>query len=130
MKPWKDCKGLLDLFSVPDSVGAERFIDLVELGALLIRFKLPYRMANLERQMMRELSVSPLLYWSAMKRSVRPLLAAGGDTLRALGVPVEGEPATCHDLAAAVAAAVAEDLGEENRDLAYQIAEVLAREVG
>ena len=37
-RPWKSCGDLLDLFGVPACEGRERFEDLCELGALLLRF--------------------------------------------------------------------------------------------
>ena len=84
------------------------------MGALLIWSGSVYKLGDLERGYMKELGISPLIYWSQQKRAVRPLLAAGGETLRALGVPVEGEPATVHDLARAVASVLAEDMGPKD----------------
>lgn len=88
------------------------FCDLCEMGALLKWAAARRPLAALERGYMKEYGYSPLVYWSQQKQAVRPLLLAGGDTLRALGVPVEGDPTTVHALADAVAEALAEDLGE------------------
>jgi len=120
----------LALFSIPESSSAARFCELCDMGALAERFGLPYRLADLERAYMKELRVSPLLYWAGMKKALRPLFAAGGDTLRALGLPLEGEPQTCHDLAVAVVKATAEAIGPENRDLAQQLAAHLGEVLG
>lgn len=121
MRQWRSCADLLDLFAVPDSEGRRRFEDLCDMGALLRRFADWWKLGDLERCMMKEERLSPLLYWSCIKRAVRPLLSAGGDTLRALGVPVEGEPATAHALALAVVAVLAEDLTEADRETAAPI---------
>ena len=112
-------------------VGADRFCDLCDMGALLIWSGSVYSLAELERGYMKELGISPLIYWAQQKRAVRPLLAAGGETLRALGVPVEGEPSTVHDLARAVASVLAEDMGPRNygSDL-YSIALDIDRRLG
>jgi hypothetical protein len=97
------------------------------MGALLARFGRVYHLHDLERAYMRELQYSPLVYWAGMKKALRPLFEAGGETLRALGVEVEGDPQTCHDLAVGVVAALAPDLGPENKDLAMQLEAYLAR---
>lgn len=123
MRPWQDCKGLLELFSIPRGFGADRFCDLVDMGALLLRFDPGQRLSDLERCIMAELGVSPLVYWAAMKRAVRPLLAAGGDTLRALGIPVKGEPRSVHQLAEAVVSVLAPELPPEAAEEAQQIGE-------
>ena len=65
--------------------GSSAFVDLCELGALLRWSGSVHRLSDLERGLMKEYRVSPLIFWSNQKRAVRPLLAAGGDTLRALG---------------------------------------------
>ena len=129
MRPWKNCRELLGLCGIADSLGADRFADLCEMGALLKWSGSPYRLADLERAFMKELAISPLLYWSLQKRVVRPLLDAGGDTLRALGVPVTGEPATVHELAEAVAEALAEGYGPRDplSDLARLVRDIETR---
>lgn len=111
MRPWKDCRDLLNLFGIPESAGSSAFVDLCELGALLRWSGSVHRLSDLERGLMKEYRVSPLIFWSNQKRAVRPLLAAGGDTLRALGLPVEAEPRSVHELAEAVAEVLAEDMG-------------------
>lgn len=127
MKPWNNCADLLDLFAVPAGEGRARFEDLCDLGALLIRFGSYYDLGDLERVYMKEQRLSPLVFWSCQKRAVRSLLAAGGDTLRALGVPVEGEPATVHALAVAVAKAQAEGLADSDKELYTQLMAHMAR---
>ena len=78
--------------------------------------------------MMRELRLSPLVFWAQIKRVIRPLLSAGGDTLRALDVPVTGEPGTVHELAVALVSVIAPDVGSDGREIAEQIKEVLLDE--
>lgn len=132
MRPWKDCADLLALFSVNNGVGACRFADLCELGALLRAAGTgQYGLGDLERAMMKEYRISPLLFWSVQKQAVRPLLAAGGDTLRALGVKVDGDPTTVHQLAAGIVAVMAEDYARDldqifdiARDLENRLAEL------
>lgn len=121
MRQWRSCADLLDLFAVPDSEGRRRFEDLSDMGALLRRFADWWKLGDLERCMMKEEHLSPLLFWSCIKRAVRPLLSVGGDTLRALGVPVEGDPSTAHDLALAVVTVLAEDLTEADKELSNQL---------
>lgn len=100
------------------------------MGAVLQRFGMGYRLSDLERAYMKEYHMSPLLYWAGMKKVLRPLFAAGGDTLRALGLPVEGDPLTCHDLAVAVVNATAEGISDRDRELAQQIAAHLREVIG
>lgn len=123
LRQWNNCSELLDLFAVPNGEGRARFEDLCDLGAVLLRFGQVWTLGDLERAMMKELRLSPLVYWSCQKRAVAPLLAAGGDTLRALGVPVEGEPGTVHALALAVATAQIETITAEDRDVYGQLVE-------
>ena len=126
MRPWENCGELLSLFSIQRSKWAELFIDLVESGAVVLRFT-GYDLGDLERQMMRELHLSPLVFWSNIKRAVRPLLDAGPATLQALGLPVGSGLMTGHDLALSIATVLAGELGEEDADLGRQFEEVLAR---
>ena len=126
MRCWKNCAELLGLFGIETSEPwAERFVDLIETGALLRHFYGGDWLGRLERQMMRELHVSPLVFWAQIKRALRPLVSAGGDTLRALGVPVAGEPGTAHELAAAIVAELAPEISADGYEIAAQIREVL-----
>lgn len=86
-----------------------------------------YELGDLERRMMRELHVSPLVFWSNIKRAVRPLLDAGPATLQALGVPVLRDLVTGHDLALALAQVLAADLDECDAEVGRQLEEVLSR---
>ncbi len=86
-----------------------------------------YDLGDLERQMMRELHVSPLVFWSQIKRTVRPLLDAGKPTLQALGIPVGAELITGHDLALALACVLSQELDECDAEVGRQLEEVLAR---
>lgn len=94
------------------------------------RFGAPYRLADLERAYMKEQRYSPLTYWGGMKKALGPLFAAGGETLRALGLPLEGEPQTCHDLALAVVKATAPEISGDNRDVAAQLVAHLREVIG
>lgn len=99
--------------------------DLVEMGALIEHFEAG-SLSGLERGFMRELKLSPLVYWSQVKRVLRPLLAAGGDALRAMGIPVQGEPRTAQDVLIALVDVLADEVGEENIDIADAIGDRLA----
>ena len=101
-------------------------MDLVETGAVVLRFT-DHSLGDLERQMMRELRFSPLVFWSQIKRTVRPLLDAGPATLQALGIPVGTELITGHDLALALAQVLADELDECDAEVGRQIGEVLDR---
>ena len=104
------------------------FCDLCEMGALLKWASYRRSLGALERGFMKEYGYSPLVYWSQQKQAVRPLLVAGGDTLRALGVEVVGDPRTVHALAEAISEALAEDYGppDVGSDL-WQIASDIER---
>lgn len=126
MRPWKTCADLLDIFSVPVTKWRDHVEDLVEMGALIEHFQAG-TLTSLERGWMREMKLSPLVYWSQIKRVLRPLLAAGGDTLRALGVPVLGEPRTAQDVLAALVDVLADEVKEEDIDIADAIGDRLAQ---
>lgn len=129
MRPWDNCCGLFRLFGIEPKTDrwAALAADLVEFDALLLHFTGLECMGDLERRYMHELHLSPLVFWSQLKRSLRPLHDAGGDTMRALGVDIEGDSYTTHSLLTAIAWAVRDDTGEDDEDaeLARQLKEVL-----
>lgn len=89
MQYFRDGKELLELFGVdPNKPGAEDFYCLADLYGLMSRFpQYHVTVADLARLRMGERKLSPLVFWSRMKRAIRPLLEADAETLRALGVP-------------------------------------------
>ena len=114
---WRTAGELLQLFGVDTSqTGARYFIDLVELLSCTQRFH-PVRFKDLVSVHLRDLKVSPLIYWSQQRRAVRPLLEADADTLRALGVKIVEPPQTTAALVQAVAATMAATYSEDDSDL-------------
>ncbi len=101
----------LDLFGVDRSKrGAKDFESLVYRGAVMERY--PELHVNTYQVAMYDMSaghISPLVYWSNMRRAIAPALQADRATLEALtGVRVAGEgEITAYALAAAVAASLA-----------------------
>lgn len=122
---WKNCAELLAIFGIENNPWVERFVDLVETAALLRHFYGKDYLGPLERQTMRELRLSPLVFWSNLKRAVRPMLSAGSETLRALGVPVVGEPVTAGALIGALAYVLALQVKDTDEDIALQLRELL-----
>lgn len=117
MMIWKTAGELLQLFGVDTSqTGARYFIDLVELLSCTQRFH-PVRFKDLVAVHLRDLRVSPLIYWSQQRRAVRPLLEADADTLRALGVKIAEPPQTTAALVQAVAATMASTYSGEDSEL-------------
>lgn len=68
--------------------------------------------------------VSPLIFWSQLKRAVRPLVDAGGVTLRALGICVD-DAFTMHRLLAAIADGMEQYVTPMDEDMYFQIKEML-----
>ena len=95
------------------------------MGAILEHFGGSAQLPELAREYMRELRFSPLVYWSNLKRELRPLFAAGGDTLRALGLPVLGDPVSVLELAKAVVEVTSQDVPEMDREIYDQIQGIL-----
>ena len=117
---FKSCADVLDLFSVPASGGREDFEKLCDSTALVILFpRYGYGLSDVAALGRRQRKLSPVVYWSRMKRAIAPLLAADAATLHALGLlsaaaaPV---PDTVPGMAAMIAAALAArwrpDLGD------------------
>lgn len=128
MRPWTNCCELLRLFGVEPKSDkwAARAADLIEFDAILLHFTGLECLSALERRMMKELHVSPLIFWAQLKRALRPLVDAGGDTLRALGLPIVGDVYTVHVLMAAIAKATQDGpFDDKDMELAQQLGEVL-----
>lgn len=132
MRPWNTCAELLRLFGIEPKSDkwAARACDLVEFAAILGHFSGEDRLGDLERRFMRDLKVSPLIFWSQLKRALRPLIDAGGDTLRALGVPLIGDAPTVHALLLAVAAVLREAVTDADYTMYLQLKGVLDRDHG
>lgn len=109
MQYFKDAEDLLNLFEIDTrKPGAQDFLCLCDLYALMSRYSSTYdvTVADLARVLMQQRRLSPLVFWSRMKRAIRPLSCAEQSTLTALGVPggftQEGHAPTCAELAARI----------------------------
>ena len=121
-----DCKGLLEMFSIDTkSNGAKDFCLFVELTAAILNYP-QYKVGphDVARAMMRESGLSPLVFWSRIKRACKPLFDADVSTLRALGLVIPDGEITGYVLALSVAVAVAD------RDREFYISEpAIARDI-
>ena len=127
MEHWKSAKELLELFDVDCSRnGAQNFVELAELLGLMMAFpELGVNDHLLTRSYLRTLRMSPLVFWSRMKRDLAPILEAEDITLDALGVPPVYSR-TCPALVGAVAAALADGVNQKGREHFREIAEKVA----
>ena len=108
---WELPEDLLMLYEIdPSAPGARDFCDLVSLSAEVLRFpELGCGTWAVAKQFIRERRWSPLVYWSRIKKAVRPLLEAAPDTLAALGLTIDGDKQmTAYALAHAVAVSIAQ----------------------
>ena len=130
MQYFKDCPDLLLLFEIdPHKEGAQDFATLSDLYGLMSRFpQYKVTVADLAYILMRQRHLSPRVFWSRMKKAIRPLIEAEAETLRALGVPcgytTEDHRRTCPELAAEIGAATGAglELTGEQVELAAQVA--------
>lgn len=114
---WSTAGELLQLFDVDtSSTGARYFIDLVELYSCCLKYH-PVRFRDLVSAHLRDLRISPLIFWSQQRRALRPLMEADMDTLRALGVALVEPPQTVAALVQAVAATMAATYQDDDIDL-------------
>lgn len=133
MQYFRDCEELLSLFEIdPRKPGAEDFATLSDLYGLMSRYpQYSVTVADLATLLMRQRKLSPKVYWSRMKRAIRPLIEAEAETLRALGVPcgytTEDHRRTCPELAAEIGAATGVGLACDGvqSELAATIAELV-----
>lgn len=114
---WQTVGDLLRLFDVDtSSTGARYFIDLTELYSCCLKFH-EVRFRDLVGVHLRDLRISPLIFWSQQRRALRPLMEADGDTLRALGLALRDRPQTIAELVQAVAATLAGTYADDDIDL-------------
>ena len=135
MQYFRDAEELLVLFGIdPAKPGAEDFYVLAELYGLMSQYP-QYRVsvADLAKLRMKERKLSPRVFWSRMKRTIRPLIEADASTLRALGVPcgytTEDHVRTCPELIGDVGSYTGAFLEGADADNAEAAADI-ARECG
>ena len=111
MQYFKEAEELCSLFEINTAKpGAEDFICLCDLYALMSRYGEQYHItvSDMAVMLMQQRGLSPMVFWSRMKRAIRPLIEADASTLRALGVPSglvrEGHAVTCAELAGRIGA--------------------------
>lgn len=136
MQYFKDAEDLLNLFEIDTrKPGAQDFLCLCDLYALMSRYSTTYdvTVADLARVLMQQRRLSPLVFWSRMKRAIRPLICAEQSTLTALGVPggfaQEGHAPTCAELAARIGGRCGVDMeiDGETAEIAAKIATAAGR---
>lgn len=133
MQYFRDCTELMTLFEIdPEKPGADDFATLADLYGLMSRYpQYSVTVADLAALLMRQRKLSPKVFWSRMKRAIRPLVEAEAETLRALGVPcgytTEDHRRTCPELAAEIGAATGAGLACDGvqSELAATIAELV-----
>jgi len=120
MQYFKDAEELLELFGIDTSKpGAEDFYVMADLYGLMSRFP-QYRVtvADLARLRMQERKMSPMVFWSRMKRAIKPLVEAEAETLRALGVPCGWDSMThkqtCPELIGSIGAYSSQGIDEHD----------------
>lgn len=124
---WKDSAELLELFDIDiTKSGARDFAALCDLWGLLLHFWPEFNGAVIVRAMLRDSRVSPLVFWSNIRRSCAPLLRADRGTLAALGLQLESCD-TAMEYARSVAMATAPDWKESARADAEALRERLYR---
>lgn len=128
MAEYISVKDFLELFSVDCSRGgAKDFIDLTELYALCLAFpEYEVSFGALLRRFLKERKLSPLVFWSRIKRDVKEILEADDDTLDALGVELPPERNGA-DLSKALAAALSDVIREGDPALYLPTMEGVAR---
>lgn len=133
MQYFKDCEELLSLFEIDaEKPGAEDFYVLADLYGLMSRFP-QYRVtvADLAKLRMKERKMSPLVFWSRMKKAIKPLLDTDAETFRALGVPCGwdsmGHHKTCPELIGAIGAYTGTMIDEHDGGNAAAAADIARR---
>ena len=132
MQYFEDAGELLELFGIDtDKPGAQDFACIADMVALMLRYD-SYRctVADLAAVQMRTRKLSPKVFWSRMKRTLRPLIEAEAETLKALGIPAPGEPGrTCPHLAHQVGEALASTIpiDADSAEIAARVARACGR---
>ena len=132
MQYFEDAGDLCELFGIDTKKpGAEDFICIADMVALMLRYD-SYRctVADLAGLRMSNRGLSPKVFWSRMKRTLRPLIEAEAETLKALGIPAPGEPGrTCPHLAHQVGEALASTIpiDADSADVAARVAVACGR---
>lgn len=130
MQYFDNADQFLALFEVnTESKGAEEFACLADLLAVMKHFpQYGVTVSRLATTRMRQLKWSPRVYWSQMRRALRPILEAEPSTLRALGLPlIEGAALTCPYLAECLAQVVTPEASPLDADTARLVAEACGR---
>lgn len=120
---------LLEMFDIDtEKNGAQDFCTLVELSALFEVHK-AYRITyhKVVKSLLREQRISPMVFWSRMKRQCTPLLQVTADTWQALGVDFGYVPANMSDIALGVSRALAQ--AERARYLDFEEVPKAARDI-
>lgn len=117
LRPWKTEVELLELFGVnTEEDGSQDFCTLCALTALFIRFpecgKSYYDVVS---KRLRELHWSPMVFYARIRKSIKPVIDAGKDTLAGLCIVVEAETVTVPALVKAIAPILAETIPESCR---------------
>lgn len=113
-RPWNTEGEFLELFGVNcDEEGSQDFCTLCAVTALFLRFpecgKSYYDVVS---KRLRELHWSPMVFYARIRKSIKPVIDAGKDTLAGLGVVVEAESVTVPALVKAIAPILAETIPE------------------
>lgn len=118
----------LEIFSVdPNTAGARDFVALVEFYSVQLLFpELEVNKRLLVKMMLKKQKISPLVFWSRMKRALLPILSADCETLRALGCPLP-DSRTCPDLVDSLAHALAGHVEEQHRERYREVAQYVQR---
>lgn len=125
---WLTADDFLRLFSVDcERAGARDFLDIVQMWSIQLLFpELEVNRRSLVRMVLRKKGISPMVYWSRMKRDLLPVLSAESDTLECLGLPLPVER-TCPDLVDALARATAGHIEAEHREKYRDVATYIQR---
>lgn len=102
---WATGSELVGLFGLTEQAhGVRDFVALIEIGGELLQFPdLGLGIYAVAGELMRSEAVSPLIFWSRIKRQCAPLMQAQGDTLEALGLHLPEGKRTAYAVAAAAA---------------------------
>ena len=114
---WVTVEEFLSLFSVDTKrAGARDFIDLTEMYSVQLLFpELEVSKRLIVKMLLSKKGISPLIFWSRMKRYLLPILSADSETLAARGCPLAAVR-TCPDLVEVLAVATAGHIESEHRE--------------